>query len=133
LLVSRALANRQGSEDEIDKRKQSTTSPQEEEGLSGLVERFRRGGLEGLIRSWIGTGANKPISPEQLQLALGPEKVNELAHDTGLPRDDVLSQLARLLPEVIDKLTPNGQVPEEKELRIAPGELDDLVEPARHR
>jgi uncharacterized protein YidB (DUF937 family) len=91
LLVSRALASRQDSEEEAAKRNQRPQSPQEEEGLGGLVEQFRRGGLEDLIRSWIGTGTNKPISPDQLQLALGPEKVDQLANDTGLPREDLLS------------------------------------------
>ena len=133
LLVSRALASRQDSEEEAAKRNQRPQSPQEEGGLGGLVEQFRRGGLEDLIRSWIGTGANKPISPDQLQLALGPERVDELANDTGLPRQDLLSQLTRLLPEIIDKLTPKGQLPAQEQLRVAPGELDDLTAPERHR
>ena len=83
LLVSRALASRQDSEEEAAKRNQRPQSPQEEGGLGGLVEQFRRGGLEDLIRSWIGTGANKPISPDQLQLALGPEKVVSLPTTPG--------------------------------------------------
>jgi uncharacterized protein YidB (DUF937 family) len=68
------------------------------------------------MKSWIGTGANKPISPNQLHQALGPATVDGLSRETGMQRDDLLSQLSRLLPEVIDKLTPEGKLPPEDEL-----------------
>ena len=86
LLVSRALAKNSH------KKKPEVSGT--EEGLGGLVEKFRTGGLEEIIKSWIGTGANKPISPNQLQQALGPETVDGLSRETGLPREDLLSQLA---------------------------------------
>jgi uncharacterized protein YidB (DUF937 family) len=108
LLLSRALARKTEEE--------KPEVPGTEEGLGGLVERFRRGGLEEVIKSWIDTGPNKAVSPNQLQQALGPETVDGLSRETGLERDDLLSQLSRLLPEVIDKLTPNGKVPREEEL-----------------
>lgn len=108
LLVSRALAKN------TDEKKPEV--PGTDEGLGGLVEKFRTGGLEDIIKSWIGTGANKPISSNQLHQALGPETVDGLSRETGLPRDDLLSQLSRLLPEVIDKLSPNGKLPQDAEL-----------------
>ena len=112
LLVSRALAkNSDEKKPEI---------PGTEEGLGGLVEQFRKGGLEEVIKSWIGTGANKPVSPNQLHQALGPETVDGLSRETGLPREDLLSQLSRLLPEVIDKLSPNGKLPTDADLQPAP-------------
>ncbi len=120
LLLSRALAKKTDEE--------KPDVPGTEDGLGGLVERFRQGGLEDLIKSWIGTGANKPIAPNQLHQALGSDTVDGLARDTGLERDDLLSQLSRLLPEVIDKLTPDGKLPSDDELvsdvtrrRQAPG------------
>ena len=122
LLASRALANRDGSKEEQAKR-----SGQEQEtqgGLGALLERFQKGGLEDLIKSWIGRGANKPITPVQLHQALGPEKIDELSSESGIPRDDLLSQLSRLLPEVIDKLTPNGRLPADAELRDEPDDMD---------
>jgi uncharacterized protein YidB (DUF937 family) len=121
LLVSRALAKN------TDEKKPEV--PGTEEGLGGLVEKFRRGGLEEIINSWIGTGANKPVSPNQLQQTLGPETVDGLARETGLPRDDLLSQLSRLLPEVIDKLSPKGKLPQEAQLLEGPETSSDHVTP----
>ena len=112
LLLSRALAKK------TDEKKPDV--PGTEDGLGGLVERFRQGGLEEIIKSWIGTGPNKAISPNQLQQALGPETVEGLSRETGMPRDDLLSQLSRLLPEVIDKLTPNGKLPRDEDLLPGP-------------
>jgi uncharacterized protein YidB (DUF937 family) len=119
LLVSRAFAKRSGEE----KPEVAGT----EDGLGGLVERFRKGGLEDVINSWIGTGTNKPVSPNQLQQALGPDTIDGLAKETGLPRDDVLSQLSRYLPDVVDKLTPEGRLPKDDDL--LPGPTD--AEPRR--
>jgi uncharacterized protein YidB (DUF937 family) len=63
--------------------------------LGDLIEKFRNGGVEDLIKSWIGTGANKPIAPNQLQQALGPDTVASLERETGMQRDDLLTQLSR--------------------------------------
>ncbi len=114
LLLSRALAKK------IDEKKPDV--PGTEDGLGGLVERFRQGGLEEVIKSWIGTEPNKSISPNQLQQVLGSETVDGLSRETGLPRDDLLSQLSRLLPEVIDKLTPTGKLPREEDLLRGPND-----------
>jgi uncharacterized protein YidB (DUF937 family) len=114
LLVSRALARR------TDENKPDV--PGTEDGLGGLLERFRQGGLEDIIKSWIGRGPNKSVSPAQLQQALGPETVDGLAKEAGLPRDDLLSQLSRLLPDIIDRLSPNGKLPNDDELLTGPAE-----------
>ena len=108
LLVSRALASKTAE--------QKPDVPGTENGLGGLVERFQQGGLGEIIKSWIGTGSNKPVSPNQLFHALGPETVDSLSRETGLPRDDLLSHLSGILPELIDKLTPNGRLPSDEEL-----------------
>jgi uncharacterized protein YidB (DUF937 family) len=89
-------------------------------GLGGLLDQFKQNGLEQVINSWIGTGENKAISPAQLRQALGQDSIDELAEQTGLPHDDLLSQLSRILPGVIDKLTPNGQLPPASELLAGP-------------
>lgn len=112
LLVSRALAKREPDED----RKKGGAKPQETGGLGQLIEKFRQGGLEDIIKSWIGTGPNRPIAPDQLQHALGPDTVSSLERETGMPRDDLLAQLSRLLPDVIDKLTPEGKLPKDEDL-----------------
>ena len=89
-------------------------------GLKDLIDRFRQGGLQDVMGSWIGTGPNKPIAPNQLHDVLGGETVDELSRQTGMPRDDLLSELSRLLPSVVDKLAPNGQLPAEQDLLPAP-------------
>jgi uncharacterized protein YidB (DUF937 family) len=86
-------------------------------GLDALLNQFKQSGLGDIINSWIGTGQNQPISPPQLRQALGQERVNDLSRQTGAPQDDLLTQLAKYLPGVIDKLTPNGQLPNAADLR----------------
>jgi uncharacterized protein YidB (DUF937 family) len=81
-------------------------------GLNGLVQQFASKGLGDIVNSWVGTGPNKAITSEQIQSALGSDTVNQLAYKVGLPADQLSSQLATLLPGVIDKLTPNGQIPQ---------------------
>ncbi|KMO41364.1 hypothetical protein VQ02_05840 [Methylobacterium variabile] len=86
-------------------------------GLDHLVDRFRQGGLGDLIDSWIGPGHNRPVQPQQLAQALGPETVDTLSRQTGMGRDDLLAQLAQVLPGVIDGLTPQGRRPNHDEMR----------------
>jgi uncharacterized protein YidB (DUF937 family) len=80
-------------------------------GLDVLIDQFKKSGLEDVMKSWIGTGQNQPISPTQLRQTIGEKTVNDLARQSGASQDDLLSQLAKYLPGVIDKLTPNGQLP----------------------
>jgi uncharacterized protein YidB (DUF937 family) len=85
-------------------------------GLDVLIDQFKKSGLEEIMKSWIGTGQNRPISPPQLRQAIGVQRVNDLARQSGASQEDLLSQMARYLPAVIDKLTPNGQLPGRAEL-----------------
>ncbi|MES2938815.1 MAG: YidB family protein [Pseudomonadota bacterium] len=80
-------------------------------GLSGLVSAFEQQGLGGVIGSWIGTGQNQSITAEQLQSVLGSEQVQAIAQKLGFSPDAVSGHLAQLLPQVIDRLTPDGAVP----------------------
>jgi uncharacterized protein YidB (DUF937 family) len=84
----------------------------EPDALHELFSQFERSGYGDIVRSWIGVGQNQPIEPEQVGAALGPTKVDELSGDTGLPREALLEQLARLLPTIIDGLTPQGRLPD---------------------
>jgi uncharacterized protein YidB (DUF937 family) len=85
-------------------------------GLSGLVEKISAGGLADQVASWIGTGNNLPISAEQIQQVLGSSYVQELAAKMGINTADVAGSLASLLPQVVDKLTPDGQLPGDNKL-----------------
>ena len=81
-------------------------------GLSGLLQQFHDKGLGGLVTSWVSTGQNLPISADQIQHVLGSEQVKDLAAKAGISPEVASSHLAEFLPMLIDKLTPNGQVPQ---------------------
>ena len=80
-------------------------------GLGGLLEMFNKSGLGDVAQSWVGTGQNMPVSPGQLQQVLGDDQLGQLASQFGLSTGDMAGQLSQLLPDVVDKLTPQGQVP----------------------
>ena len=80
-------------------------------GLGGLLNRFQQSGHDDVIKSWIGTGQNKPIAPGQLGSALGSDVVKSLAQRSGLSEQELMAQLSQILPGVVDKLTPNGRLP----------------------
>jgi uncharacterized protein YidB (DUF937 family) len=93
-------------------------------GLAGLVQTLRQGDLGRVVDSWISTGQNLPVSPEQLTRALGSERLGGLAQSMGQSQGDFANQLASLLPQVVDKLTPGGRLPES-------GSADDLLASVR--
>ena len=80
-------------------------------GLSGLVDTLTKNGLGDIVSSWVGTGANKPISADQIMQALGDTHISALASKVGLSPEVVSSTLAKILPNVVDKLTPDGKIP----------------------
>lgn len=84
-------------------------------GLDGLIQSFERSGLGDVIGSWIGHGPNREIAPNRLAEALGPDTLDTLGRETGLPREDLLAQLSQALPGVIDALTPQGRAPSREE------------------
>ena len=85
-------------------------------GLSGLLQNFQQSGHGEVMNSWIGPGQNQPIAPDQLHQALGPDAVNNLSRLTGLPADQLVSELSHVLPGVVDKLTPQGRMPDQTEM-----------------
>jgi uncharacterized protein YidB (DUF937 family) len=80
-------------------------------GLGDLIGKFQQGGLGDVIGSWVSTGQNLPVSPDQLSNVLGSDTIGNLAQQLGLSQGDVAGQLSQILPQVVDQLTPNGQVP----------------------
>lgn len=85
-------------------------------GLQDLIAAFQRSGLGDVIGSWISTGQNQPISPHQLEEALGGDRIGELARQSGLSGQQALEALVQLLPSIIDRLTPQGQPPPQNDL-----------------
>jgi len=82
-------------------------------GLGGLVSKFEQAGLGDAIQSWIGSGANQPVSGDQVTSALGAGAVSDIAAKLGLDPGDAASQLSHILPGLINHLTPEGQAPEQ--------------------
>jgi uncharacterized protein YidB (DUF937 family) len=82
-------------------------------GLGGLVSKFEQAGMGDVIGSWIGKGENQPVSDGQLQDALGSDTIASIASRLGINAQTLLPMLATLLPVLIDRLTPQGKVPEQ--------------------
>jgi uncharacterized protein YidB (DUF937 family) len=80
-------------------------------GLQGVINEFERNGLGPTINSWVGTGPNQSISPGDLQRALGPDLLQELAAKTGMSMQDLTDKLAHVLPQAVDTMTPGGTIP----------------------
>jgi uncharacterized protein YidB (DUF937 family) len=85
-------------------------------GLGELVENFRQNGQGEAAESWVGTGPNKQIAPNQLEQAIGPDVLATLSQQTGLSREELLSRLSTTLPEAVDKYTPDGRLPDATDL-----------------
>ena len=85
-------------------------------GVSGLIQKFREKGLGDVISSWISTGQNQPISGDQIQQVLGSDFVQNLAAKVGISPETAKSYIAQFLPSMMDKLTPNGEVPNQSDL-----------------
>ncbi len=97
-------------------------------GLAGLVKSLTQGGLGNVASSWVGTGQNLPVSPDQLQSALGGGNggglLAQLAQQAGLSHGETATQLSHILPSMVDKLTPDGQIPQQDTLENMLGSFD---------
>jgi uncharacterized protein YidB (DUF937 family) len=84
-------------------------------GLGSLIRDLQNSGHGQAAQSWIGTGPNQEIAPDNLANALGADTLNALSKQTGLQRDDLLSGLSQYLPGLVDQMTPNGKLPTAEE------------------
>jgi uncharacterized protein YidB (DUF937 family) len=82
-------------------------------GLSELIDRFKQSGQGETAESWVRTGPNQPVTPPQLEQAIGPEVLDTLSRQTGLSRQELLARLSRELPDAVDRYTPQGRLPNE--------------------
>jgi uncharacterized protein YidB (DUF937 family) len=80
-------------------------------GLAGLVANFQRAGLGDAMNSWIGSGGNQAVTGSQIEQALGAETLRQVAGSAGLDTTQAAGLLAQVLPEVVNQLTPKGQMP----------------------
>ncbi len=77
-------------------------------GVQGIVAQLEQQGLGGTVRSWVGTGANQPITPDQVHQAFGSDTVKQIAARLNITPEDLAAKLSQVLPQAIDKLTPGG-------------------------
>ena len=80
-------------------------------GLAELLERFKQSGQGDTAESWVRTGPNKPVTPPQLEQAVGSDVLETLSEQTGMSREELLARLSRELPDAVDKYTPEGRLP----------------------
>lgn len=85
-------------------------------GLGALVEQFTRHGMGDMVKSWVGTGQNLPVSPDQMTQVLGSDRISQMAEQLGLGKGELAGQLSQMLPQVVDRLTPHGQLPQGNDL-----------------
>ena len=93
-------------------------------GLGGLLEQFRQRGLSSQADSWVSTGANQPLAPEDVDGVFGADGISQIAQEAGLSDIETREGLAQLLPDVVDRLTPDGNLPPDDDLNSA---LDDFL------
>jgi len=84
--------------------------------LGGLLDQFRQNGYGYRVDSWVSMGQNHRIAPDELSQALGADTLDELEQHTGMPRQQLLSELSEELPDAVDQFTPDGRLPTEQEV-----------------
>ena len=84
-------------------------------GLSELLKKFQQAGQGQAAESWVGTGPNQSVAPEDLEKAIGADTLDAVAQRTGIPRERLLAELREMLPSTVDAMTPDGRLPDEKE------------------
>jgi uncharacterized protein YidB (DUF937 family) len=87
--------------------------------LSNFKERADQAGLSDIFDSWVGTGENKPISPEQLKQAADPQNLQKIADEAGISVDEAANELSKALPDIVNEITPDGVLPSDDQVRAA--------------
>lgn len=90
-------------------------------GMTGALDKLKKSNIGEQVQSWIGKGENKPVTPEQVTQALGNEQLAKIADQTGVTSEQAAQNLAKKLPSMVDKITPDGQLPDQSVLAGAPG------------
>jgi uncharacterized protein YidB (DUF937 family) len=80
-------------------------------GVQGVVNEFEKNGLGATVRSWVGTGPNDPVAPADVHRVLGSDLLQQLSAKTGLSVQELAEKLSQVLPQAVDRLTPDGTIP----------------------
>jgi uncharacterized protein YidB (DUF937 family) len=100
-------------------------------GLGEILERFRQAGAGKQADSWVRQGPNEPIRRDQVEKAIDPETLEQLSRQTGMSREELLERITADLPDAVDKMTPQGQVPDQPVHPAEPNLLDDVPGPSK--
>lgn len=90
-------------------------------GVGAVLDRFRQNGLGAQAASWVSTEQNAPLQPQDVHKVVGQDEINSMAQQLGVPPDQVAHGLSQILPQVIDKVSPEGAVPHDADQRIESG------------
>lgn len=117
LLIGRMFAGGSSAAPE----KQASPEPAQQDGglfggLGGLLDKLTNAGHTDAVDSWVKPGENKSIDPGHLEGALGSTTISDLARQAGVSEEDLLEQLSKALPGIVDKLTPDGKVPSQQQI-----------------
>jgi len=93
-------------------------------GLSRLLDQFKGAGLGDKAASWVGTGDNQPLTPEEVQKAVGDDRLAKMSKQTGQSVGSLTTDLSKMIPEAVNKLTPDGKVPDPGDLMKMAKNLD---------
>jgi uncharacterized protein YidB (DUF937 family) len=110
--VAGAVTGSQGQQGGLVEGVMGLLTNKETGGLEGLMQSFNQKGMGDIISSWVGAGTNAAITPDQVQEGLGSDVIQQLAEKSGVSFDAAKAQLSELLPSLIDKVTPEGKIPE---------------------
>jgi len=99
-------------------------------GLGDLLGKLNGGGLGGAVNSWTGTGENEPVDPAALEAALGPDTIDDLAQQSGMTPEEVRDSLSQVLPEMVNGLSPDGQLPTGEALDSALSQFEQTAQAA---
>ena len=97
-------------------------------GLEGMSNTLKEKGLASAVQSWIGTGENEPVTPQQMHSALGSRKLKELSKDSGMTTEEVARELSSTLPKVVDRFSPNGTLPPQNPFAGGQAALKEMIE-----
>ena len=110
--IEAASAQINVQKDKLEQLVSSLVTDERKAQLEGVINSLKEKGLTATVQSWIGTGENQPINPEKIKEALGVNKIQELADAAKMKASEIPEALSKILPTLIDKLTPDGKMPE---------------------
>jgi uncharacterized protein YidB (DUF937 family) len=104
-------------------------------GINAVLDRFRQKGMGAQTQSWVSTGSNQPVDDAKVQQVIGPDDLREMAQRLGVPEQQVAQAFAEIMPEMVDKLSPQGQVHPEADQVLDAGQrqLEQEIQDVQHR